>query len=559
MRISVVFAAVLITAAVAWLFITRKSHSPFDDYTIERAVDNQHVKTTTVSPDGKYIASVITDAKGMQSLWVHNVPTNSERPILEDPGIVYDELLFSPDGSYIYYTTPSPGENNSDDDEYRIPVLGGQPSRVFQSLGAPLTFIGNGRRVCLYREYPDAGTYKFLDASADGGDEHVLYTGKGTFPHIPTCSPDGSTAILEDDSGGLDSVRFATGLKQPFAPAAFGRFFYYMQWNSNGKGLFAITVQKSHYSGQLAYLTYPAGQVHPITNDLNNYSGISVTADAKTIATTQKDRNTRFISFSLANATQGPEHQFSSLEWFTWMDNNRILISAEDNTLKIGDLRNDETTALNVARDHFFLQPSLCGRNAIVAGGNTVDQKNPGIYKMQLDGSVATRLSTGIQDLWPQCTPDGKQLFYADDHDGEHTAIFHLPLDGSNTAQRIADGVYFQIARDGSFLAVHYYDKTSRIQFFSPETLQPTRSIAMPPDASHFFALSSDSRSLYYFTRKQTDTTVWQLSIDNPKPSLLVDLPGRTLRFMQASPDGSTLGLVVQRPTSQVILLHDAH
>ena len=361
---------------------------------------------------------------------------------------------------------------------------------------------------------------------------------------------------MEDDAGKLDAIKFATGTRTPYGKFVNGRWFYHLQWDAKSRGLFAITVQKSHFSGQLAYLTWPQGKLLEITNDLNNYSGISVTADAKTIATTQKEHNTRFVDVPLATPTTPQEHTFSSLEWFTWIDSHRVMVSGEDSTLKIADLANDETKTVNTAKDHFFFQPSLCGPDALVASGNTADQQNPGIYKMQLDGTVATRLTTGVQDLWPQCTLDGKQLFYSDDHDDANSSVLHMPITGG-TAHPLAKGVYFVMARDGKSLAVHYFYKESRLQFFSPDNAQSMHSVAVPGTASHIFALSPDGKTIYYFSRKEADSTVWQMPIDSTTPTQLTTFPGRTIKYLQASPDGQRLGLVVQKPESQVVLLHE--
>jgi Tol biopolymer transport system component len=539
---------------------------PFQHFSLTRAIDNPHVRVTAISPDGRYIASVVRD-QGVESLWVHNVPTNSERAILQDPSVRYDDLVFSPDSSYIYFSSPAakkaPAGSGIDegdlgqDDEMRIPVLGGTPSRVFQNVGAPISFIGKGQRVCIYREYESAGEWKYFSASADGGDEQLLYTGKAAFPQTPTCSPDGKLAVVEDESGKLETITFATGKTQLLAPPTLNHWYYALQWDPSGKGLFAITVEKFHYNGQLAYLTYPAGKLHQITNDLNDYSGISVTADASTIVTTQKDRNTHFIDLPLADTGHPQEHHLGDLEWFTWIDANRLLISGDNSVLKTADLSRDETETMNVAKDHFFFQPALCGPGAIVASGNTADQKNPGVYKMQMDGSVATRLTHGTQDLWPQCTPDGKQLFYSDDHDDQnHPKLMHLAID-SGAAQPFAEGVYLQVARDGKLIALHDVDKTSQLKLFSTDTLSLLKTMPMPPKASYFIALAADNKSIFYFERSEAGATLWRMPIDKGQPVQLASFPGRVFKYMQASPDGTRIGLVAQEPQSQVILVHD--
>jgi serine/threonine protein kinase len=558
MRIALLASLLILVGAALYFVLTRQGHPVFEHYAMQRVIDSQRVRITTISPDGNYIAFIIRDANGSESLWIHNIPTNSERAIVDNPAYKYLDVIFSPDASYVYFTTPARSRTEEADDEYRVPVLGGNPSRVFEEIGVGITFIGKGPRVCVYREYPKSDTYSFINASADGGDEHVLYTGKGSYPQLPTCSPDGSSAVVEDETGKLESIKFSSGSRELLVPAATGRWFYYMQWDPSGKGIFAVTVQKFHYSGQLAYISYPAGQIRAITNDLNDYSGVSVTADAKTIATTQKDRNTHFIDMPLSDPSHAQEHHLGDLEWFTWIDANKLLMSGDDSVLKYGDLLKDESTTLNAPKDHFFFQPSLCGPDALVASGNTADQKNPGVYKMQLDGSVATRLTQGTQDIWPQCTSDGKQLFYADNHDDMKNKVVQLSLDGG-TAKPFADGVYFQLARDNKLLALHQVLNASNLLLYAPDTLRLLKTLSMPPKASYFIALSADDKAVFYFVRDSAGASVWKMPLSGAPPQLLANYPGRVCKYMQASPDGSRLGIVAQEPQSQVLLLHDVH
>ena len=89
--------------------------------------------------------------------------------------------LFSPDGSYIYFRVGALGIPHRAD-VYRVPILGGTPERVLEDVDAAFSFINGGQRVCFYRQHTVTGTYKFLSASADGGDEQVLANGKSPYP-----------------------------------------------------------------------------------------------------------------------------------------------------------------------------------------------------------------------------------------------------------------------------------------------------------------------------------------------------------------------------------------
>ena len=122
-------------------------------------IDSKHVRSIAISPDGIYLAAVVSDASGAQSLLLHHLPTNSERTIVQDAAYKYHGVIFSPDGSYIYFRIDALGTPNRWDD-YRIPVLGGQPTRVIADVAFPLSFIDRGQRLCFYRQDVPAGTYK---------------------------------------------------------------------------------------------------------------------------------------------------------------------------------------------------------------------------------------------------------------------------------------------------------------------------------------------------------------------------------------------------------------
>ena len=140
----------------------------------------------------------MSDAKGAQSLLLHHLPINSERTIVQDPSYRFDRVTFSPDGSYIYFRIDALGTPRPDRrDDYRIPVLGGQPTRVIAGVAFPLSFIDGDQRVCFYRQDISAGTYKFVSANAYGGDEQVLANRKKPFPTLAVCAPNGRFAAVE--------------------------------------------------------------------------------------------------------------------------------------------------------------------------------------------------------------------------------------------------------------------------------------------------------------------------------------------------------------------------
>ncbi len=549
--------AAMVAASIAiYYFVADRAPAPFAHYSLQRVIGSKHVRSLAISPDGIYLAAVLNDANGAQTLLLHHIPTNSQRTIVQDPAYNYNHVTFSPDGSYIYFRIDALGQPRPNrSDEYRIPVLGGQPTRVIAGVDFPLSFIDGGQRVCFYRKDFAAGSYQFLSANADGSDQQVLANGKNPFPLLAVCSPSGRFAVLEDALGNVESLDFGSGSTRTVASStALGEYLNDMQWIPNGKGLFITGWEKIDFA-PVSFLSYPSGKLRQITNDLSVYSGISLTADARTIATTQNDLNARFAELPLAGSLQ--EDQTGELVWFTWLDNNTIAANGAGN-LRVINLLKHETTAVNVKNGFLFGQPSFCGRDTMVLVGAALQGDVRRVYTLHLDGSGLTQVTKGPMDSFPECTADGEWVFYADAADGNNPILMRQSLRGG-VPQKVAQGrIWFDVSSDGKLLATVATGKAAPLQIVSLDSLQTIRSFPTR-DFDDFvrFAFAADNRSIFYVTEKGADATIWRQPLETAAPVKVASLPGRTVNWIRPSPDGKKLGLILEAPTSEAVLLHD--
>jgi serine/threonine protein kinase len=552
----IAIAAIAFASVAAYVLMARGMQGPFAHYSLQRVIDSKHVRSVAISPDGIYLAAVLDEADGTQSLLLHQIPTNSERAIIQDPAYKYDRVVFSPDGSYIYFRVEAPA-NPDQWDEYRIPVIGGQPARVITEVNSPLSFIDGGQRLCFYRQDLTAGTYQFLSASADGGDQQVLANGKRPFPELAACSPTGKLAMLEDAMGNIESFDFGSGAKRTLASSdALGGDLNDMQWTPNGEGLFTTSREKIDFA-PISYLPYPWGRLRQITNDLSVYSGISLTADGRTIATTQNNLNARFAEISLTGSSALREHRTGELVWFTWLNNNTIVANGSGD-LRVVSLLNDKTTAVNAAKGYILGQPSVCGPDTVVLVGATLHGEVRSIYTLHLDGTGLTQVAKGPQDYFPECTADGKWLYYADNSDPNNPALMRQPRQGG-TPQMVTRGrVWFDVSPDGKMLATGDINDDAPLRIVALDSLQTIRTF-LPHDFAGFdrFAFSADSRSVFYVGRNGSEATIWRQPLDTGAPVKVASLPGTMVNWIRPSPDGRKLGLILETPTSEAVLLHD--
>jgi serine/threonine protein kinase/WD40 repeat protein len=554
----IAFTAILAGCVAVLFFAMRNPKAPFGHYSLQRVIDSKHVRSIAISPDGIYLAAVLDEANGTQTLLLHHIPTHSERVIVQDPAYRYSRVTFSPDGSYIYFRIDALGQPRPDRwDEYRIPVIGGQPARVIVGVDFPLTFIDQGQRVCFYRQDLSAGTYRFLNASADGSDEKILANGKRPFPNFAVCSPTGRFAVLEDSLGDIESFAFASGSTRTIsAAAALAEDLDDMQWTPNGEGLFTTSQEKIDFA-PISFLSWPSGKLRHITNDLSVYSGISLTADARTIATTQNNLNASFAELSLAESGSPRQHQTGELVWFAWLDNNTIVANGSGD-LRVVNLLNDSSTAVNLAKGYVLGQPSLCGPDTMVLAGATPQGDNRSIYTLHLDGSGLTQVSRGPQDFFPECTPDGKWVYYTNNVDPNNPVLMRLALPGG-TPEKVTQGrIWFDISPDGKLLATAANDEGAPLRIVSLDSLQSIRSFPTRGFADfERFAFSADSKGIFYVTSNGPDTTIWRQPLGADATVKVASLPGTMVNWIRPSPDGTKLGLILETPTSEAVLLHD--
>ena len=545
--------ATLAVAAGAYYFLRPREKPPFEHYSIQRVIDSKHVMMTAISPDGGYLAAVIRNTAGHEDLWIHHIATGSERSIVQDATYKYQDVIFSPDGSYIYFRIDAPGTPRNDrEDEYRIPVLGGQAAHVLARVDAPLSFFDSGHRLCFYRQDYVQGTYQFLSASADGSDEQVLANGKKPFLLDPACAPDGRSAVSMAGHADAESLDFASGVKRKLPATALRTFA--LHWAPDGKGLFATTIPKQ----QIAFLSYPGGNLREITNDLSQYEGISLTTDSKTIATTTYERNARMTELPLAKPSQLTEHPTGAMEWFEYLDNDRIVES--DLTGIAGprtvDFKTNETHSLNGGNIRFSFDPARCGPDTLVVSG-TLDGKSVSVYKVHLDGSAPTKLTTGVVDAFPECTADGKWLFYVDNSEPSAPYLMRQALQGG-TGQRVnASPVWYDLSPNGKLLVHVTWEAISRLQVISTDSLQEIRSFPLPPDVTSLVAFSADSKTIFYVARTGADSTIWQQLLTAATASKVATLPGKNVVWIRPSPDGKKLGLTLTAPTSEAAIIRD--
>ena len=269
------------------------SKQPAGSMKITRLTNTGKASHAVISPDGRYVVHVSSQG-GQQHLRVRQVNTSSDVQIVPPAEVEYQGVTFSRDGDFVFYVISD--KNNPQSSLYQVPVLGGAPRRLISNVAGPVTFSPDGKRLAFIRQFTDQGEEGLMTANADGSGERRIAVRK--FPNFfrsASWSPDGTTiacgagSYVPVSNGYVVEVPADGGPEKPILSQNW-TFVGQVEWLHDGSGLIVAASEAASAgsdSSQIWFLPRQGGEVRRITNDLNNYSGASLTADSGRLVTVQ--------------------------------------------------------------------------------------------------------------------------------------------------------------------------------------------------------------------------------------------------------------------------------
>jgi serine/threonine protein kinase len=600
-----IVALVLIAAAGYGVFtmLRGKAAMPFQNFTITQITNTGKSINAAISPDGKYVVSGIRD-NGLESVWLRNIPTSSDTQVLPPAPRSYNGFAFSPDANYIYFNR---SENTVETVRfvYRIPVLGGEPQVVVKDVDSNITFSPDGKLIAYVRQNdPDVGKYHLLIANADGSAERSMITGStDDAPTNVAWSPDGKLiagSVFHNDRGltSLESVDASSandaGKWQPLASVK-ASVVNDLAWLPDMRGLLiANQARESGYSRtQIAYVALPSGETTAITKDTNNYSNLSVSADGKTIATSQQRVSRTFYLLPAdgggVNASPRPIfEQERDIANFAWAGNDQIVVSEADKLARFS-LDGKSRAVLASDPNAFLNAPETCA-TAAAAGSNASESHRivfawaghgenvtgRSIYRVDLDGSNLKQLTTGHGDQSPSCSPDGKWVYFVNNNPDrirrvsiDGGAVEDVP--GTTIPNTIYGGFAAHISPDGSKLAFVLTEASSAMSVtgssdekialvsLDPASKGAHQMVTPNPHITGSVHFTPDGKFLAYAVRENGVDNVWLQPIaGGPGHYITKFLSDQSRGGFAWSPDGKSLAILRGRADSDVVLLRDS-
>ena len=576
---------VLVAAAAygIYAFLSGRGATAFENFTMAQVTDNGKTIAAAISPDAKYLLSVLED-NGKESVWLRNVPTNSDTQVIPPADEFYQSLKFSPDGNSIYFRKAQ-DRLHTGFNLYRAPVLGGTPQVVVRNIDTDITFSPDAKRIAYARgNSPEPGKWQFVTANADGTDETVVteeaMINAQAAPAM-TWSPDGKLVAAPHFTASDAFTQIE--LRDPASGKArvFGGFGQVILnefvWTPDGRGFLAAYQKKitPDTRNQIGFISYPGAKLRPVTKDTNNYQTLSLSSDGKTLAAIQQKITRTMYILPVTGFSGAPPSpaaaQIKNAFVFGWASNGDLYFDSGGDIVHMSVDGNNKTTLLSDPTSQ-IVRPVGCsgGRYILFSWSGHAGVNKTNIWRVNADGSDPKKLTDGQNDIAPLCSPDGKWAYYQDFNRNE---LMRVSIDGgkpeavpgTGLADAFIGTIGFDISRDGKMLSVMFVKtvETAPVPVLAVVDLDagakpPVRILNPDVRISGAPGFTPDEKALVYNIRENGAENVWWQPLDGSKGRQITNFSSDTIQIFDFSPDGKTMGMLRNHVESDAVLLRDS-
>lgn len=257
---------------------------PFENVRLKRITDSGDIVDAALSPDGKSVAYCSHN----NGVWIQNLATGSRLQLFaETEEEERRGLAFSPDGNQLYFYNGVKGKKLQ---LMRVSVLGGQAQKVLEDFNTWTAVAPDGKRFAFVRWYLERGEQSLI--VSDGAGERVVTTRRmpdyfELWGNTVAWSPDGQRlACVEwskqnNTTAGsvlVVNVEDGSGMRLPNQGRNWNSLSD-LAWLPSGDGLLVSAREDSSSAYQIWRVSYPEGVWRKVTNDLNDYEKLSVSAN----------------------------------------------------------------------------------------------------------------------------------------------------------------------------------------------------------------------------------------------------------------------------------------
>jgi serine/threonine protein kinase len=554
--------AVLIIAGLVWWWglggrETVLGPDWFRIESVRQLTFNGRTKLASISPDGKYLAFVVGDPGGLETLYLKQVDQASEQIKLPPRKIDYVGITFSPDSQAVFIV---------EKDEkllgrlYSVPILGDRPGTpILVDIDGPVSFSPSGEQFAFVRyAAPFHGSVlEIAKTLPDGSEPKTLISLKDfTIMWRVAWAPKGdriavfafSDSAKTNGEGTLDLINLRG--EESRRPLPKWTLIDHLAWTSDAKRLIVSAATRTEGNHlQLREIAVKTGQINDITKDLAGYRSASLTRDGQQLAVVRRElKASLWVSTPNAMNTgqsvsaEGEEHPSLS-----WWDQNHLILNSRRTGFPNFSLFDIENQIGNILTNEPATEQdatSIPHSGAIVFSSNRSGEFRLWKFDPESDNFSQLTFGPGVDEK-PSVSPDGKWIIYTS-WTGNKPHLYRIPVEGGKR-YRVAAYVATdpEISPNGKSIVCHIQDpSTSR---WAVATI-PVDGAGQPRILKNVgtpFRWSRDGTSI---TSAITDargvSNVWAVPLDGSAPHQLTNFDEQSILALAWSPQGDRLACV---------------
>ena len=548
----------------------KSSEQPAASYKIQALTASGNIREAAISPDGKFLAYT-ENTGGKAGLWVKQIATNSNVPIVEPTDKDFNCVKFSPDGQYVYYGLIEGGYSAT---IFRVPTLGGASVSVIGDADGPLTFSPDGKQFAFERFNTQTTESALMIVNADGSGERKLASRFGHEYFSSTSlawSPDGkliafSAANDQEEHAHVMAVIDVASAEIRVFGKRLDRIGHVVWLRDQSSILFSGGESGSNVPGQIWQISYPDGEAGPLTNDLNGYLYLTMTADFKELVAIQRET---FASVLYSNSgdiakAENISHGKHEGSWGMTLtpDGRVVYVSNISGATEIWIMNSDGSNARQLTNDGISkYTPAVSGDGRYIVFISEKGGKH--IWRINLDGGQMTQLTNGVEDANPRCSPDGKWVVYDSFNSGKQL-IYRVPVTGGEP-QALTDFAALEpdISRDGKLIAIFYNDttpeKSLRLGVIPFDGGAITKSFEIPQTVAFDNSPQwmPDGKGITFIEDLADRSVLWLQPLDGSARKQMTDFKQALIFRREWTRDGKQVAIVKGTETSDAVLITD--